>query len=100
MKYEHELEINTDASAAGVPAAASAAATVATTVKTMIKTKAAAEAAATPAAEASVLISCSFSYFIFHSDFNLIFPFVLATVGMDSKFSRHAVASSNTSKPQ
>ena len=38
------------------------------------KAMAAAEAAATPAGEASVLISCSFSYFIFHFDLNFDFP--------------------------
>ena len=61
MKYENEDEINTDVSAAG-----SAAACVFTVIFMVVTTVTAAEAAAAPPleAEASVLISCSFSYFI------------------------------------
>ena len=57
MKYENEHETNTHAAALGAGAAAAAAAAVATTDKTVATTKAAAEAA-----EASLVISCSYSW--------------------------------------
>ena len=95
MEQENENAINTDASAAGA-AAAAAAAFVLITVFTVIATVAAvaAAAAAAPAAEASVLISCLFSYFIL-----ILIPHPLVLGSLDFYLSSALLPSFSSFRP-